>query len=274
MMFDIPFFRFSVPAIILYIFYYSLIVNPPVEEDEHHKRLSPEDVQVMRWKGGTLMDAQKFSEAEPIFVRLHAEFDDNASYTYELARIRNSQKKYEEEAALWEQFIQHSPTPVEGCPAIGNAYRESGKDDKALDALKRCWEFEPTNSDMILFYALELEHNGEKKKAHDLYVKGHGVSPHYGDIIVGLARTEMSLGNLPEARKHILEVLARRPDNVDALFAAGLIMSRSGDTAAARRYLQHGVELSPTYDEMKRALASLGSAGGSRHSKRRSAKKQ
>ncbi|HEY3744144.1 MAG TPA: tetratricopeptide repeat protein [Bryobacteraceae bacterium] len=249
-------------------------MNPPVEEDEHHKRLSPEDVQVMRWKGGTLMDAQKFSEAEPIFVRLHAEFDDNASYTYELARIRNSQKKYEEEAALWEQFIQHSPTPVEGCPAIGNAYRESGKDDKALDALKRCWEFEPTNSDMILFYALELEHNGEKKKAHDLYVKGHGVSPHYGDIIVGLARTEMSLGNLPEARKHILEVLARRPDNVDALFAAGLIMSRSGDTAAARRYLQHGVELSPTYDEMKRALASLGSAGGSRHSKRRSAKKQ
>jgi tetratricopeptide (TPR) repeat protein len=128
--------------------------------------------------------------------------------------------------------------------------------------LKRCWEFEPTNSDMILFYAIELEHNGERKHAHDLYVKGHEISPHYGDIMVGLARTDLYLGQTAEARTLILQVLEHSPDSADALLAGGIIMARTGDRQTARRYLQHGVEVSPTYDDMRTALAAIGGPAG------------
>jgi tetratricopeptide (TPR) repeat protein len=267
-MYDIPFLRFSVPAAILYIFYYMLVVNPPIEEDGH-KGLSPEDVRILRYKGAALMDSKNFDEAEEIYVKLHTEFNDNAFYTAALAQIRHSQDRFDDEAALWEEYMQHSPTPVEGCPQIGVAYRSAGKSDKALEALKHCWEYEPTNSDMILFYALELEHQGNKKLARELYAKGHLGSPRYSDITVGLARTELSMGRSAEARKLILEALERSPDNVDALLAAGIIMSRSGDRAAARRYLQHGVELSPNYDEMRIALAALGGPSSTRKSNSR-----
>src|SRR3954470_15119819 len=101
-MFEIPFFRFAVPSAVLYIFFYMLIINPPLEEDEHHKGLSPEDVRVMRWKGATMMEAKNYQDAEDIFVQLHKEFADNAYYSGELAKIRHSQKRYDEEAALWE----------------------------------------------------------------------------------------------------------------------------------------------------------------------------
>jgi tetratricopeptide (TPR) repeat protein len=269
-MFDIPFLRFSVPSAILYVFYYMLIVNPPIEEDERHKGLSPEDVRILRYKGAALMDSKHFDEADEIYVRLHTEFNDNAFYTSDLARIRHSQDRFEEEAALWEEYMQHSPTPVEGCPQIGVAYRSAGNSDKALESLKHCWEYEPTNSDMILFYALELEHQGNKKLARDLYEKGHQVSPRYSDITVGLARTELSMGRNAEARKLILEALERSPDSSDALLAAGIIMVRCGDRAAARRYLQHGVEVSPTYDEMRIALAALGGTSSRKAVLRRS----
>jgi len=102
---------------------------------------------------------------------------------------------------------------------------------------------------------------GQKQSAHDLYVKGHEVSPKYSDITVGLARTEMSVGKIREAKKLILEALERTPDNPDALLAAGIILARAGDRAAARKYLQHGVEVSPDYDELRDALASLGGVG-------------
>jgi tetratricopeptide (TPR) repeat protein len=269
-MLDIPFLRFSIPCAILYVFFYMLVVNPPVEEDDRHAGLSPEDVQVLRWKGASLMESQQYQEAEEVYLKLHKEFADNAVYSGELAKIRHSQKRYEEEAALWEEYVLHSPTPVEGCPQIGEAYRAAGDNPKALDALKRCWEYEPTNSDMILFYALELEHHGDEKLAHDLYVKGHEVSPHYSDITVGLARTNLHMGRSAEARALILQALERTPDNPDALLAAGIIFSRSGDKAAARRYLQHGVEVSPTYDEMRVALAAVGGSVPGRPSKRRS----
>jgi tetratricopeptide (TPR) repeat protein len=257
-MLDIPFLRFAVPAAILYIFFYMLVVNPPIEEDEIHKGLSPEDVRVMRWKGVELMDSHQFNDAEEIYARLHKEFPDNAVYAGEMAKIRHSQKRYDEEAAMWEDYMLHAPVPVEGCPNIGESYRAAGDNAKALEAMKRCWEYEPTNSDMILFYALELEHQGKKHEAYDLYVKGHQVSPRYSDITVGLARTELSMGRQAEAKKLILEALERTPDSVDALLAAGIILSRSGEKALARRYLEHGVEISPNYDEMRVALTALG----------------
>jgi tetratricopeptide (TPR) repeat protein len=265
-MFEIPFLRFAVPCAILYIFFYTLVINPPVEDEGRRKGLSPEDVRILREKGQTLLDAQQYDEAEEVYVKLHKEFPDNHVYSGDLATIRHSQRRYDEEAALWEEYLQHSPIPVEGCPQIGKAYRAAGESTKALDAMKRCWEFEPTNSDMILFYGLELEHNGEKKHAHELYVKGHEISPHYGDIMVGLARTDLSLGQTAEARVLILQVLDRSPDSADALLAAGIILARTGDRQAARRYLQHGVEVSPTYEDMRIALAAMGgpTAGGNR----------
>jgi Flp pilus assembly protein TadD len=97
--------------------------------------------------------------------------------------------------------------------------------------------------------------------AHDLYRKGHELSPRYADITVGLARTELAMGRSAEARKLIMEALDRTPDNPDALLAAGIILLRTGDRQAARRYLQHGVEVSPNYEEMRVALAATAGPG-------------
>jgi tetratricopeptide (TPR) repeat protein len=268
-MFDIPFIRFSVPCAILYLFFYMVVINPPVEDDDHHPGLSPEDVRVLRWKGAGLMEAQQYQEAEEVYVKLHNEFADNAVYSGELAKIRHAQKRYDQEAELWEEFVLHSPTPVEGCPQIGEAYRAVGDNVKALDALKRCWEYEPTNSDMILFYALGLEHRGNRKLAHDLYRKGHELSPRYADMTVGLARTELAMGRKAEARKLILEALDKTPDSPDALLAAGIILLRTGERQAARRYLQHGVEVSPNYEEMRLALAATGGPAHGRAGRRK-----
>jgi Tfp pilus assembly protein PilF len=55
---------------------------------------------------------------------------------------------------------------------------------------------------------------------------------------------------------------------VDGLLAAGLIFARTGDRAAARRYLQHGLEVSPNYEEMRAALTGLGNGAGHRKRKR------
>jgi Flp pilus assembly protein TadD len=84
--------------------------------------------------------------------------------------------------------------------------------------------------------------------------------------MVGLARTDLSLGQTAEARTLILQALDRSPDSADALLAAGIILARTGDRQAARRYLQHGVQVSPNYEDMRIALAAIGGspAGGTR----------
>jgi tetratricopeptide (TPR) repeat protein len=153
----------------------------------------------------------------------------------------------------------HSPIPGDGCPQIAESYRAQGMEAETLKAMQRCYDFEPSNADSIFFYAHELERQGQPAKARALYEKGHALSPNYPDIAVGLARTQSVAGDNRSAHTLILEVLKRRPDNVDALLAAGLIASRMGDYPSARRYLEHGRTLQPDYKELETVLAHVNS---------------
>lgn len=255
-MYDIPFVRFALPVVALYLFFYFLVVNPLVLEETTGKIL-PDEAQQMRQIALLLLEKKKFQEALEPLQTLHEAFPDSHIYQRDLAEIHHALGEYAEEAAMWELFLQHSPTPVEACPQISNAYEVLGKKEDAFRATRKCYEYDVTNSDSIFFYAHELERRGRTKEARDLYAKGHNLAPEYPDISIGLARTLSSSGQNQQARKLIDEVLRKRPDNVDALVAAGLIYARTGQRATAMRHLRQARKLSPGYREVEVLLAGV-----------------
>jgi tetratricopeptide (TPR) repeat protein len=254
-LFDIPFVRFATPCVILYLFYWMLIVNPPVDEEEHGDRMSADTVYSTRKKCEALVAAKKYSEAMPLYRALNKSFPENHTYQESLANIYHALGRYAEEAQMWEQYVQHAPIPVEGCPQIAEAYRAAGSLTKTLNAQKRCYEFDTDNSDTIFFYAHELERQDQLAQSLELYEKGHRLSRHYPDISTGLARVQMRLGRRAVAVKLIDEVLQTHPNNVDALLIAGILAYRGGDAAAARAYLEHALKVSPTRGEVQEELA-------------------
>ncbi|MFO0983149.1 MAG: YaiO family outer membrane beta-barrel protein [Planctomycetota bacterium] len=48
----------------------------------------------------------------------------NHVYLERLAEIYDHLGRFAEEAAMWEQYLLHAPTPVEACPRISEAYRK------------------------------------------------------------------------------------------------------------------------------------------------------
>ena len=255
-MYDIPFVRFALPVTALYLFFYYLVVNPLVLEEQSGKIL-PEEAQQMRQIALLMMERKKFQEAREPLQTLHEAFPDSHIYHHDLAEVHHALGEYAEEAAMWELFLQHSPTPVEACPQISNAYEALGKREDAFRATRKCWEYDTTNSDSIFYYAHELERRGRTEEARDLYAKGHEVAPEYPDISVGLARTLSSTGQNQQARKLVDAVLKKSPNNVDALVAAGLIYARAGLRPSALRYLREARKLSPGYREVEVLLAGI-----------------
>lgn len=65
-------------------------------------------------------------------------------YIERLALIYQRLQRHAEEAAAWERFIEHSPTPADACPAIANAYEAAQQVDQAVSARERCWAMAPT----------------------------------------------------------------------------------------------------------------------------------
>lgn len=255
-MYDIPFVRFALPVVALYLFFYYLVVNPLVLEENSGKIL-PEEAQQMRQIALLMMERKKFQEALEPLQTLHEAFPDSHIYQRDLAEIHHALGEYAEEAAMWELFLQHSPTPVEACPQISHAYLAMGKREDAFRATRKCYEYDTTNSDSVFFYAHELERRGQTDEARQLYAKGHELAPEYPDISIGLARTLSSSGQNQQARKLIDMVLKKLPGNVDALVAAGLIYARGGQRATALRLLREARKLSPGYREIDTLLAGV-----------------
>ena len=171
---------------------------------------------------------------------------------------------------MWEKFLTYAPLPYEGCPQIGKAYQAQGLKREARHAFERCLALDEQDSDSLFFLGHAVETDGEYDLAATLYRRGLQVSPRYPDLILGLARIQVRRGELADAKKGVDSVLARKPNNVDALLVAGLVAWRSGDYPQARRYLERGMQLSPGYDDFRQVLGRVNRAEYERRKQSRS----
>lgn len=255
-MYKIPFIRFALPVLILYLFYWGFVENPWQEEEEVPPGALPSaQIQRLLADANSLTAAQKPEQALVPLLTLYKAYPESPIYIKQIAEIYQGLGRYDESAAMWEHFLQYSPRPDEGCPAIGLAYQNASKPKEAFKAFQHCWELNKQDPDAIFFWAHELEKDGQTRAAYDQYESGVRLSPEYPDMQVGLARMEFRLGRLKEAHTRMSKLLERRPENVDALLAAGLVSAAMGDHRAAIAYLEKGQRLSPGYTEIGQVLA-------------------
>src|SRR5262249_28768929 len=146
-----------------------------------------------------LQMAQRFQEAMVHLSRLYAMNPENHLYIQQLAEIHHRLGDYRQEAQMWEQFLIHSPLPIEGCPQIGLAYQSQGLRKEAFHAFERCLAIDEQNCDSLFFFGHALEKEGQTARAAALYRRGLKTSPLYPDLILGLARIQAQQGELATA---------------------------------------------------------------------------
>lgn len=264
---DIPFIRFAFPLLILYLFWNTFIVNPWVDEPVTEASLnpnyiSPNAARELLEQSRAMIVQEHYEAALVPLNRLHKAYPEDHIYIQQLAENYDRLGLYKEGAEMWEQYLQYSPTAIDGCPQIAFDYQRQNKSVEAFKAFERCWMIE-ADADTIFFYAHALEIDGQLAKALKLYQDGIKRSPNYPDIQIGLARVQARLGESAEAKPGIDAVLQKRPDNVDALLAAGMVYSGLGDTRTALAHLRHAQKLSPQDNDVRQVLARVIRQGSS-----------
>jgi tetratricopeptide (TPR) repeat protein len=265
---DIPFIRFAFPLLILYLFWNTFVINPWVDEPltdmvAHPNYISPNAARELLEQSRALIAQARYEEALNPLLRLHKAYPEDHIYIQELAETYDRLSLYKEGAEMWEQYLQYSPTAVDGCPQVAFDYQKQSKPREAFQAFEKCWAIE-ANADNIFFYAHALELDGQFEKALGLYQKGIARAPDYPDIMIGLARVQARLGQGAAARLGIEKVLLKRPDDVDALLVAGMVYSQVGDTRTALRHLMHARKLAPQDRDVQQVLYRVSRQGASR----------
>ncbi len=178
-------------------------------------------------------------------------------YSDRLARIYNGLGRSADEAAAWEQFIRTSPTPVDACPAIGQAYLRAGDAQASVHAYERCRDLDPRNGELWSFLGRAYQRQRRHDDAFDAFREGVRVDPLHSDSRVGLASALLIRNDVPEALAVIEPAVPRVPDNPDVHLMQGLAYQRLGRRAEARAALERAVALTGTYVDVQVALGIL-----------------
>src|SRR5215472_15384558 len=211
-MMDIPFVRFAFPLVILYLFYWSVNIEPyipEVAEEETRATLNRKEAVKLQNQVREFEASGRFQEAIAPLSRLREMQPENHEYIRQLAETYHNFEAYDREAAQWELFLTYAPLPVEGCPQIGQAYLAQGLRAEGKHAFERCLALDELNGDSLFFLGHTFETEGQIDRAERLYRRGLKGSPHYPDLILGLARIQVRRGQLAEARRAAEGVLRR-----------------------------------------------------------------
>jgi tetratricopeptide (TPR) repeat protein len=229
------------------------------------------DAQVEQWLAASndAYAAGRYTDALEATSRLVARFPAQQVYAERLARILGKLNRAGDEAAAWERVIDASPTPVDACPAIGDAYARAGERQKSIEAFERCVSFDPRNSELLFFLGRAYESTGRTADALDRYTRAAALDASNADVELGLARLALRENRVAEAGRAAAAVLARFPSNADALLLAGLAAEREGRSQDARGYLERALAAAEGYVDVHIALGRVDAAAGRRAEARR-----
>ena len=139
--------------------------------------------------------------------------------------------------------------------AVGRAFHEFRVYDPALDVLEIAYTADPSNDDILYYYASSAVRSGRHELGNSLASELIGRSPDY--LLAYLVRGEASLerGYIDNAREDAQTVLTRDPNNYDALILDGDVEAADSNLQGAIARLESAIALAP---DQHRAVEHLG----------------
>jgi len=133
--------------------------------------------------------------------------------------------------------------PKSALPLMGRASAGAGEDIAvALADLSAAVALEPDNEEALAAYGLLLLEAKRPAEALAALTPAVAARPRDASLAEAMARAAAGVGDLGMARSKLEEVIAERPDRVNAVVLLAGIMSEGGDAEGAYRMLRAAVE--------------------------------
>jgi tetratricopeptide (TPR) repeat protein len=159
----------------------------------------------------------------------------------------------EVEEVLWEYVKKEKPETPLILEALARGYVRMFRLGTALRCLQMLLERQPDNVEALVMRAKIREGGGEPEDSVGDFRRALDLAPEREDARLGLARVLLH-DNPGEARGHYEHLLARRPDNLEALEGLAEVCAALGETDRVRALYEAALAGEP---ENSRALAGL-----------------
>jgi tetratricopeptide (TPR) repeat protein len=200
--------RASAATAVLAAYYWVLALQPFAPRATGADPALDRDIRDSR----ALFDARRFDEALAPTERLASQLSTQAIYHERHALILRELSRPADEAQAWERMMAASPTPVDACPMIADAYEKSGDPGGARAALERCASLPPANPDFLLSLGQSYLKEDRKADARQAFERGLAVDETYPDLHLLLGVRKFDDGDIPGARVSFERFLQLAPE--------------------------------------------------------------
>jgi len=159
-----------------------------------------------------LFDARRFADALAPTERLATQLSAQAVYHERHALILRELERPAKEAQAWERMMAASPTPVDACPMIADAYMKSGDRGRALTAIERCASLPPLNPDFLLSLGQALLEADRTAEARQAFERGLAIDDRYPDLHLLLGVRQFADSDVAGARVRFERFLQLAPE--------------------------------------------------------------
>jgi tetratricopeptide (TPR) repeat protein len=141
-------------------------------------------------------------------------------------------------------------------PTLAADYFGLGQPEKASVEIQGMLQISEKESDLVPELAEFFLAHKDFKSAQQLLVLAQPKQPVTDRLLVDSALTDAGLGQLDEAQKKLESILARTPESLGALIAAGKVASLQSDWAAAVEAFSRAAKIGPRRPDILYSLAS------------------
>lgn len=203
-----PFIRLAYAVTLLAAYYLTLFDTAAPAATPMIEEATRRDIET----SAAAFSAGEYAAALESTKRLTERLPTQAIYFDRLARIQQKLGNFGDEAKSWEGVFRTSPTPVDACPMLGQAYERVNDTPRAVNAYERCLSVEPTNPDLLLFLGRAYSGAGRATEAEQVLEQALTIAPDYPDVHLVLGVRNFADGRLIDARARFERFLELAPE--------------------------------------------------------------
>lgn len=148
-------------------------------------------------------------------------------------------------ARAWKEVSQRKPDDIEALSSLALAYEGAGQPGEARRTLEQLTVLDSKNPAHLLELARLAENGGEHEGALGYLAHARDLQPENAQTHFLIARIEMELELVVEARKSLERALAVDPKNPAYNYAMGFVILSTRDAASASDYFQRFLSAQP-----------------------------
>ncbi len=189
-------------------------------------------------------------EAKAKLAEAQKALPDSAGMQRALGEVAAVQGNYDEAVRHYQAAVAKDPQDLSSRFLLGVTYRKMQKLDDAAAAFQAVGDADKDYPGLTLERGLLAEQSGHVDQALEQFRAAAAKAPDDIDLQLHVGEALVLIGKVDEALKTLNKVIVKRSSSAEANHFLGRALFMQGvDTQAAKRYLEHAVEIDPNQAE-------------------------